>query len=184
MNSDVQNERFGVIEVRIRELAQLFNSLDPSPFHERDLDPDAEEHIVDWARELPTNVPLAIVIHLPEGEVPNARERDLPRALAHYFDVRAQRLSGDLKEYFRLGRRYLMIGVPLLIACLFASQLFKARLGDGPLAKTVEESLIIVGWVANWKPIETFLYGWWPIKRRLDLYRRLARAQVTIAPSS
>ena len=28
----------GVIEVRIRELAQLFNSLDPSPFHERDLD--------------------------------------------------------------------------------------------------------------------------------------------------
>ena len=43
----------GVIEVRISELAQLFNSLDASPFHERVLDDDAEEYIVGWARELP-----------------------------------------------------------------------------------------------------------------------------------
>mgnify|MGYP003392134273 CR=1 FL=1 len=42
----------GVIEVRIRELAQLFNSFDASPFHERDLDDDAENYIVSWAREL------------------------------------------------------------------------------------------------------------------------------------
>jgi len=34
------------IEVRIRELTQLFNSFDPSPFQERDLDSDAEEYIV------------------------------------------------------------------------------------------------------------------------------------------
>lgn len=33
------------IELRLRELAQLFNSLDPSPFIERDLDSDAEEFI-------------------------------------------------------------------------------------------------------------------------------------------
>ena len=174
----------GAIEVRIRELAQLFNSLDPSPFHDRDLDADAEEHIVGWARELPANIPLAIVIHLPEDEVAKARERDLPRALSHYFEVRAERLSRDLKELFRMGRRYLLIGLPILVACLLASQFAQSYLGNGPVAKTVEESLIIVGWVANWKPLETFLYDWWPLKRRLDLYRRLARADVTITTSS
>ena len=42
----------GVIEVRIHELVQLFNTLDPSPFHERDLDNDGEDCIVGWAREL------------------------------------------------------------------------------------------------------------------------------------
>ena len=30
-----------VIELRMREIAQLFNSLDPSPFLERDLDANA-----------------------------------------------------------------------------------------------------------------------------------------------
>lgn len=169
----------GIIEVRIRELAQLFNSLDPSPFHDRDLDSDAEEHIVGWARELPDKQPLRIVIHLPEGEALKARAHDLPKALAHYFDLRAQRKVGELKELFRLGRRYLMIGVPVLITCLLASHMIQLRFGPGPLARTLEESLIIVGWVANWKPIETFLYDWWPLKRRIDLYRRLSAADVT-----
>lgn len=42
-----------VIEVHVRELKQLFNSIDPSPFRNRDLDPKAEEFIVGWAKDLP-----------------------------------------------------------------------------------------------------------------------------------
>lgn len=41
------------IEVRLRDLGQLFNSLDPSPFLDRDLDAEAEKFIVSWAHELP-----------------------------------------------------------------------------------------------------------------------------------
>jgi hypothetical protein len=40
------------IEIRIEDISQLFHS-DPFPFRERDLDKDAEEFIVGWARELP-----------------------------------------------------------------------------------------------------------------------------------
>jgi hypothetical protein len=39
----------------------------------------------------------------------------------------------------------------------------------GPITRVIEESLIIFGWVANWKPIEIFLYEWWPIVRRREL---------------
>ena len=173
-------DRSGLIEVRIRELAQLFNSLDPSPFHERDLDHDAEEHIVSWARELPDDVAIRIVVHLPQPEAEKAHERRLDSAISHYFADRAAMLDRELKELFRIGRRYLSIGVPVLVACLTASQLARAALGGGAIARVVEESLIIVGWVANWKPLETFLYDWWPIKRRRDLYRRLSNAQVSI----
>lgn len=72
-----------VIRIRVDEVSQLFDSLDPFPFHERDLDANAEE--------------------------------------------------------------------------------------------------FIVGWVANWKPLEIFLYDWWPLTRRRDLYRRLARAEISIS---
>jgi hypothetical protein len=173
----------GVIEVRIKELAQLFNSLDPSPFHERDLDQDAEEYIVGWARELAPDARLRLVIHLPEAEAQKARDRDLPRSLGNYFGQRAEALARDMRELFRNGRRYLSIGLPVLLICLFASQFARTALGTGPLARTFEESLIILGWVANWKPIEVFLYDWWPIKRRRDLYRRLSGAAVEIRTS-
>ena len=35
-----------LIEVHVAELNQLFNAIDPAPFRQRDLDPDAEEFIV------------------------------------------------------------------------------------------------------------------------------------------
>ena len=170
----------GVIEVRIRDLAQLFNSLDPSPFHERDLDEDAEEYIVSWARELPGDAPLRIVVHMPDDQVEKANERGLGTALANYFAERANKCERDLKELFRTGRRYLSIGIPVLLLCLIASQLVQSNFGTSSLARAIEESFIIVGWVANWKPIETFLYDWWPLKRSRDLYRRLEKADVEV----
>jgi hypothetical protein len=43
-----------VLELHVNELRQLFNAMDPAPFHERDLDPNAVQYIVDWAREAHT----------------------------------------------------------------------------------------------------------------------------------
>jgi len=172
-----------IIEVRVKELSQLFNSLDPSPFPERDLDDDAAEYIVGWARELPTHAELAIAIHLPELEARKAEGRDLRTALLNYFVQRAEAQQRELNELFRIGRRYVAIGLPILIVCFMSSQIVRAQLGAGPLASTIAESLLLVGWVANWKPIETFLYDWWPLRRRRDLYRRLAAAEVIIEPT-
>lgn len=170
----------GRIELRLRAVAQVFNSLDPSPFHDRDLDDTAEEYILDWARELPPRAPIRIIVHLPADEAAKARTQDLGAACRNYFCARADILARDRTELFRTGRQYLAIGIPLLVVCLLASQFARAKLGSGPLAAIVSESLVIVGWVANWKPIETFLYDWWPLKRRRDLYLRLADAEIEI----
>lgn len=170
----------GVIEVRVSNIAQLFNSLDPSPFHERDLDDDAEEYIVGWARELPGDTALTIVVHLPEEEAAKARERGLATALSNYFEYRAGALDRDFREVLRTGWRHLRVGAPVLAGCLLASQVLRAWMEAYPAARVVEESLIILGWVANWKPLEIFLYDWWPVRRRRDLYRRLADARIEI----
>jgi len=177
------NATRAMIEVRVKELAQLFNSLDPSPFIERDLDAEAEEYIVGWAREYPANAELGIVIHLPAAEAAKAESIDLAAALGNFFATRAEALGRDLKELFRTGRLYLSVGLPVLVACLGASQFVRSTWGIGPVPRAIEESLIIVGWVANWKPIETFLYDWLPLVRRQRLYRRLQRTTVDIMPS-
>jgi hypothetical protein len=172
--------REGLIEVRIARIEQLFNSFDPSPFDERDLDDDAETHIASWARELPKDAPIRLLLHMPEGEAQRARERGLASALTHYFELRSQWIDRDRRELFRLGWRYLAVGFVVLAACLLISQILPRLLGDGPTTRIIQEGLVILGWVANWKPLETFLYDWWPLKRRADLYRRIAAADVDI----
>jgi hypothetical protein len=168
-----------LIEIRVDRLAQLFHTLDPFPFREKDLDQDAEEYIVSWARELPDKRPIRIAVHIPNGD---ANSEELNEAFHRYFAGRAVAVQHELNELFRVGRRSLAIGIPILVACLVSARLAAGYLIENPVQRLVEESLLILGWVANWRPLEIFLYDWWPLARRRDLYRRLAVAAVELRP--
>lgn len=171
------------IELRVEEIAQLFETLDPLPFRERDLDTDAEEYIVSWARELPRDRGFRLVIHAPAAELHSVHARQVEPAFRRYFSYRAEAVGRDLNELFRVGRMSLAIGVVVLAVCILIARVAGAMTGGG-VGRFVEESLIILGWVANWKPIEIFLYDWWPLVRRRNLYRRLATASVELVETS
>ena len=59
-----------------------------------------------------------------------------------------------------------------------------AAVAAGPFLTIVRESLTIGGWVAMWRPLEIFLYDWWPLVRRRRIYRSLSRAQVRVIDES
>lgn len=50
----------------------------------------------------------------------------------------------------------------------------------GPLLTFIRESLMIAGWVAMWRPMEIYLYEWWPIRRKGKIFEKLARMPVHI----
>lgn len=58
----------------VRNIHSLFNSLDPSPFREKDLNTEAEAFIVASAREHPMDAPLLLRIHLQEPPAPGDAE--------------------------------------------------------------------------------------------------------------
>lgn len=168
------------IHLRLRTLAQLFNSLDPAPFHERDLDDDAADFIIGSAQDAPRDAPLRVVIHLDE---PQARpEHDAAQSIHNYFHYRVAQARRQMRELMRHGRRTLLIGLTFLVACLTAVQLLSAIESTGVIWLT-REALVIVGWVALWKPLEIFLYEWWPIRWHRRLFERLAAAPVQVLPS-
>jgi len=168
-----------VIELRLRDGAQLFNSLDPFPFREGDLAAEAEEYIVDWARDLPKDRPIAIVIHLEGPDATGIPMPDLAATITNWFAGRARAETRALHELFHDGRLAFTIGFVGLAACLLLSWLLTQGL-EGPFARLFQESLIIIGWVVIWRPAEMFLYDWVPILRRRRLYRRLAEANVEV----
>ena len=40
------------------------------------------------------------------------------------------------------------------------------------------EGLVIIGWVATWRPVSIFLYEWRPMRQQMHIYDRLARLNV------
>jgi hypothetical protein len=166
------------IMLRLRELAQLFNSMDPSPFVDRDLDADAEEYIMSWARELPAGRDLELVIQLSTAS-PADRVAGVEDAVRRYFSTRAAIKRLEFGQLIRRGRLSLIVGSVFLASCLLLVHLV-TRSATGAVADIVGEGLTIAGWVAMWRPLEIYLYDWWPLyeeRRRLDL---LARIKVRI----
>ena len=173
-------EGTGVIEVGLSDLRQIFNSLDPSPFHEKDLDDGAVEFIVSGAKEFAGDQPLALLIHLDKPSVlPNAA--DTVRDAVHAYFARRMELSRrSLGQLFRIGRTSLLIGMVFLALCLIVGDWAVRRSPDSRLPAVVRESLLIGGWVAMWRPLQIFLYDWWPIRNEKRIYERLSRMLVRI----
>ncbi len=168
------------IEVHVAELKQLFNAMDPSPFRERDLYPNAEEFIVGWARESPRDAPLALLVRLNRGAGPPGEPAALREAIRDFFSQRARVTRRRLRELFRRGRISLLIGLVALTALTFLGDLI-AKSMPGHVGDLLHESLSIGGWVAMWRPMEVFLYDWWPVRAEARLYDRLSAMPVRIA---
>src|SRR3954471_9878269 len=98
------------IELRLRELPQLFNSLDPSPFIDRDLDTDAEEFILSWAREHAKDRELELTLHLATSPTAE-RAAGTEAAVRHYFASRAEIKRREFGQLMKRGRISLCIGL-------------------------------------------------------------------------
>ena len=170
----------GIIEVKLRELGQLFNSLDPTPFPEKDLDADAEEFIVSWAMEIPKNMPLTLRVHLATQPVIEDATATIEHAVHTYFDHRAQMMRFKLRQLLTRGRWSLLIGILFLAACLGAADLIYTIFGEAAIFKIIKESLVIGGWVAMWRPMEIFLYDWWPLRHEKRIFTRLITARIDV----
>jgi hypothetical protein len=168
------------LQIRLGRTLQIFNTLDPYPFAERDLDPAAEDYLVAWAKELPDRRPLRIEVLVPAEEAGKLEALELPQALRAHFTRRAEAARQELRELFRTGRIALLIGVPILVICFTLAKILSSAYHDEGFAAVAAEGLVIAGWVANWRPIEIFLYDWWPLMRRRRRFERLADAQVEV----
>jgi hypothetical protein len=168
----------GLIEVKVQTLHQLFNSMDPSPFHERDLDHDAEEFIVSWAQEHHRATPLKLLVHLGQPPESGDSVRIVTDSIHHYFEYKAGINRLELRRLLREGWISLLIGLIFLAACVITARTIAKRLPEWQ--ELTKEGLTILGWVAMWHPLEIYLYRWWPLRRLGRVYRRLSVMPVEV----
>jgi hypothetical protein len=167
------------VKLNLRDVNQLFNTIDPSPFHEKDLDHDAEEFIVSWTREFPLSEPVVLVVYLSELPIGKDLEPMIEKSVHHYFAYRAKLVRMEFKQLMKDGQQSLLIGGLFLTACLIVSNVLVGK-APGTFLSVARESLTIAGWVAMWRPMEIFLYEWWPLRRLGLIYAKMSRMKVEV----
>jgi hypothetical protein len=172
------------IEMHLKEVSQLFDTLDHSPFHEKDLDGDAEEYIVERFKDLPARNPYALVIYV-DAPVEGPREQEVVEgAVRVHFARKAESARLKLKRLMHVGWISLGIGLSVLVTLFLLGHLVLRLMGNTQPASLIRESLLIGGWVAMWKPLEILLYDWWPLVSDKRLYERLAGMSVRLVSSA
>ncbi len=168
------------LELSIDDPMQLFNSMDPAPFHERDLDSDVVDYIVEWAQEVASDAPLGLVVTLYHDSAPERGAGLICDAVHKSFQRRALAKRRALKRMLREGRISMVIGIAFLALAIFVSDYLGGMITNKNYAWLLQESVVIGGWVALWHPLNIFLYDWWPIRAERRLFERLGAMQVQV----
>ena len=178
-----QRNASGIIDIRLDRIEQLFHSLDPHAQWHRQIAADIEEFILAEVRELPRRTPVRIRLFVANSDGEVTRRQDVAHALRAHFAYRARVENANLHDLLWRGVISLAVGMLVLAACLrigpWVGNFTKETTGN-----FVDTAFQIVGWAANWRPVEIFLYDWWPVAEDRRLYRRLAGAHVELLPMS
>lgn len=163
------------IQVRVASVEQIFNPMDPTPLGERSLNIEVADWIEEWAEDLDRDHPITVEFHIGDQHI-NGREISITDGLHNHFEYREWQSGRRLSKLWREGRISLLIGLCALAGFNAASQAIGSS--ENPVVEVIHESLSVIGWVSMWKPMEIFLYEWWPIRRERRACRRLAEAEV------
>ncbi|HWT16514.1 MAG TPA: hypothetical protein VN581_12070 [Patescibacteria group bacterium] len=168
------------IDLRIRSFAQLFDSMDPSPFREKALDDKAARWLLDSVREHPRDAPLQVVVHLPESL--RIAAHNLPDAIHNHFRFELGQARRELRWRMGSGWRALGVGLALLAGCVLLGTLISAQFGDSAHAglRIIDEGLLILGWVALWRPLDILLFDRFELRAGLRLIERLVDVPVEL----
>jgi hypothetical protein len=170
-----------VIELVLRNVMQLFNSLDPSPFHEKELDPDAEEYIFNAVLDQPKKIPVKMAIYLPEEAIKDTTRESIILGIHNHFIYKSSVSDRELRRLFERGRLVLVIAMGILFMTLLARQAL-STLEQDLLVRMAGEGLLIFGWVTLWEPAYIFIYGWWPIVQKRKIYEKITTMEIDVLP--
>ncbi|PKL68268.1 MAG: hypothetical protein CVV30_10100 [Methanomicrobiales archaeon HGW-Methanomicrobiales-1] len=172
-----------LIEIKLSSIMQLFNSFDPAPFHEKELDTAAEHYIIDAVKDFPAKTKFKIVIYLPKELAESEQARKIKPAIQHHFEYRVMSADRKFRLHFRHGRTTMLIGLSFLTIALLARQMV-SHLSQQLAAQIFADALLIIGWAAMWEPVTVLLYELWPILKMKKVYQEISEMEIDILPTA
>ena len=171
------------ITVHLNDLSQLFTAPSGDPFLEEPSLVSGIELILDeltpyalgWGARTKTT------IMLPKGSLDPSLANKTSAAVKRYCQFKIRQNQHALVALRWQGIKALQMGIIFLAGCLFLSAFLSGTaLVPGFLGTLLSNGLEIAGWVSLWRPIEIFLYEWWPYWRENQLYTHMMNMLIVV----
>lgn len=168
-----------LIEIKLKHLRQLFNTYDPSPFFEKDLDDDAVHYIVSTVKEFPLKQKQKLVLYFPHFLKKKINPLHIQNAISHFFKYQNFLARRNLRAKLREARTEFFIAFVFLFIALAASESIVYYF-EGLISRLLAEGIIITAWVGMWRPLDAILFEWLPIRKDALIYDKIAHMDVDV----
>ncbi|MBN8614566.1 MAG: hypothetical protein J0L92_28455 [Deltaproteobacteria bacterium] len=166
------------IDLHVERAAQIFAPHASTPFFQRGLHEEIVTYVVECASDI-GRADLRLVV-IDAGSSLDAA--GIEHAFRERFEHELRSAHRKLRAALRAARRALVLGTALMLCLRVASELAAAALSSSQGLRLVEEGLVIVSWIALWRPIEFVLFDLWPVYERRGVLRRLRDCDVSVRP--
>lgn len=171
------------ITVHLDDLSQLFTAPSGDPFSEEPYLVSGIEWILDELTPyaLGWGATTKTTIVLPKGSFQTDLASKTSAAVKRYCQFKIRQNQHALVALRWQGFKALQMGIVFLAACLLLSAFLSgAAFLPGFLGTLFSNGLEIAGWVSLWRPIEIFLYEWWPFWLEDQLYKHIMNMRMFI----
>lgn len=164
----------------LASLDQLLTTTDPETFHAKGVDDDAHTYIFGEANKYILTRPAHLLVSLPKKEVRPETEKVVQTILHNFFAYQQLEAERSIHRMFWQGRISFVVAVLFILACMTLAFLIHDPDFSVFWRDIMVAGLTIAAWVALWQPIEIFLYDWWPIRRDIQVYRKLSQMDIRV----
>ena len=164
--------------IRVPSVDELLDPYSTEPLERRPLCDDIRERILyEWI-DTREDRPSHLVVQLPADRRGPELDRRLSAAIRHDLEGTYEE-TGRLRTFTRGERQEAWIGFGFLAVCLTASGAIDRLGGDDGLLDGISQGIVVLGWVALWRPAERYVRA---VSRRLNRgrYRELSRVPIEI----
>lgn len=167
----------------LTHVEQLFDTDVPVPSEYVALDSDVLDFFASTIRKHQKACrDFRLIVHLPERalrEVEPYMRTSVDLTLKGYFLAREKRIAERLHEHFQDAWKMFGFGFAFMLACTLL-RTYLAPEEVHTLMSSFREGLLVIGWVALWKPVEELLFNWWPLKRELASWHKLSKMEMKV----
>ncbi len=164
-----------IIDISAGKAEDLYNDFDrTAPYIRRDLDQDLVAYLIDCARELGSR---SFILSFTLAQPPQAEKLSrIRQSVRGFFSYLAEVERRKVRRMFRTSAVLFSVGVAILFIAVGANRLIRVT---WPLVGGVfAEGLTVAAWVALWQALATFLIEWFPARKEISMFERLANAGV------
>jgi hypothetical protein len=141
--------------IRLDSISDLFWPFDARPVADRTLSAEARWHLLDEWDRLRGDKPASLTVYAPASERSETDESAVRAAIHRSLE----KAAGPLRRVDPLSRQE-MVALRIGIAFLFLSIVVSTaieRSTDDVIMEGISQGILVVGWVALWRPAERFI---------------------------